>query len=578
MHSTAPVLLAMDPRWMLPIFSVALLVGVWLITWVILNRLRLKDQIELEHKEAERLKQIDQLKNDFFANVTHELRTPLTLIQGHLEHLGAQMTDEKQREQVHIAQRNAAQLERLVNQLLDIARIEGKRMSLDLRHGDLVQKVIEVGRPFRSLANKKGIEFRKVMSVPSLYADFDPEKVDIIVSNLLSNAFKYTDKGTVTLYVDQTRFDGRDHARITVTDTGIGIPVDEVPQVFERYFQGGAVRQRQTAGMGVGLALVKEYVNMLNGDISLRSQLSEGTEVTVLLPIVQRIHEHGEPISLPEWNLEASPARPTENTDPEHNDDNRPLVLVVEDNVEIRDFIRLMLGEQYEVIEAADGHTGLTKAFETVPDAVICDIMMPGLDGLEVTRTLKTDDRTSHVPIIILTAKVGTDSRIEGLTAGADAYITKPFSTKELTITIENLLESRKHLRTRYSRSVLSDAVKVDEPSMDDRFLQRVRDSVHRHLADEDFDMETLAREVGLSRAQLHRKLTALTGRSATRFVRAYRMEHAHAMLKANVGNISEVAYRVGYPNAAYFTRCFTEDFGYAPSKLKAEHQHRGLA
>jgi YesN/AraC family two-component response regulator len=251
------------------------------------------------------------------------------------------------------------------------------------------------------------------------------------------------------------------------------------------------------------------------------------------------------------------------------------VVLVVEDNVEIRDFIRLMLGEQYEVLEAADGQAGLAKALDTVPDAVICDIMMPGIDGLELTRTLKADDRTSHVPIIILTAKMGTESRIEGLTAGADAYITKPFSTQELNITLDNLLDSRKQLRTRYSRSVLPDAVKVDEPSMDDRFLQRVRDCVHRHLADEDFDMETLAREVGLSRAQLHRKLTALTGRSATRFVRAYRMEHAHAMLKANVGNISEVAYRVGYPNAAYFTRCFTEDFGYSPSKLRTEHQHR---
>ncbi len=570
-----PVLLAMDPRWVLPIFSVALLVGVWLITWVILYRLRLKDQIELEHKEAERLKQIDQLKNDFFANVTHELRTPLTLIQGHLEYLEAQMTDEKQREQVNIAQRSAVQLERLVNQLLDIARIEGKRMSLDLRHGDLVQKVIEVGRPFRSLANKKGIEFRKVMSVPSLYADFDPEKLDIILSNLLSNAFKYTDSGTVTLYVDQTRADGRDHARITVTDTGIGIPAHEVPHVFERYFQGGAVRQRQTAGMGVGLALVKEYVKMLNGDISIRSELDKGTEVTVLLPIVQRIYQQGQMVSLPEWSPEAEPTRQTESADPEQADDNRPVVLVVEDNVEIRDFIRLMLGEQYEVLEAADGQAGLAKALDTVPDAVICDIMMPGIDGLELTRTLKADDRTSHVPIIILTAKMGTESRIEGLTAGADAYITKPFSTQELNITLDNLLDSRKQLRTRYSRSVLPDAVKVDEPSMDDRFLQRVCDCVHRHLADEDFDMETLAREVGLSRAQLHRKLTALTGRSATRFVRAYRMEHAHAMLKANVGNISEVAYRVGYPNAAYFTRCFTEDFGYSPSKLRTEHQHR---
>jgi DNA-binding response OmpR family regulator len=247
------------------------------------------------------------------------------------------------------------------------------------------------------------------------------------------------------------------------------------------------------------------------------------------------------------------------------------IVLVIEDNDDIRNFLRLTLEPTYRVFDTVDGETGIEKALEIVPDVIVCDVMMPGKDGFDVTKILKKQEKTSHVPIILLTAKAGVENRITGLETGADAYVPKPFSSDELHARIKNLIDGRKKLKEKFSRSLLVKPDVAAEPSMEEKFLMRVTKVVEEHLDDEHFSVEELSKKVGMSRAQLHRKLIALTGKSASRFVRNYRLEHAYQLLEKKVGTVSEIAYRVGYSSPAYFTKCFTEDFGISPSQVKKE-------
>lgn len=535
----------LDPRWAFPAFALLVIVAFWGVSNLLISRLRYKDEMELAQREADKLRQLDQEKTRFFTNITHELRTPLTLIRGHLDLLAAQATDAKVAAQVATAQRNAKELTDLVDRLLETARLEAGGLTADLRPADLTSRVRHMAESFREYAHQRGLAFG-FEDQGTIIADFDPEKLDMVVSNLLSNAFKYTQKGRVVVRVTRT---GPDKVCIEVEDTGMGIPQHAIAHVFDRFYKVGNPQDGTATGTGIGLALVKELVALHRGEVRVQSDEGVGSVFTVELPC------HA---------IEAAPV-----VEFDEENDTRPAVLLVEDNADIRQFVGLVLGNGFHVEEAVDGESGLAKALKIIPDLIISDLMMPGMDGLEMTKRLKTDERTSHIPVVMLTAKTGTAHRVEGLATGADAYLTKPFSPDELTTVVQNLVELRAKLKQRYSRSVLATSPVVDEPSMDERFLERVRTCLHRHLDDENYSVEQLSSDVGLSRAQLHRKLVALTDRSATRFMRAYRMEHAYALLKANVGTVSEVAYRVGYSNPAYFTRCFTEDFGTPPSKIR---------
>lgn len=563
--------------WGLPLISIVILLLVWWFLNSRLNRLRLNDQLELEKMEAERLKQLDLVKSDFFSNVTHEFRTPLTLILGHLEQVIPKITDDRAKKELIVVRRNAKLLEKLINQLLDIAKIEADRMDLDLRKGNIVPLLNEIQRSFNSLAERKGVGMKFEVQEETINMDFDPDKVELIFYNLLSNAFKFTDKGEVSLQVGKAEKDGRGYCKLVVQDTGIGIVEEQIPKVFDRFYQSENSRWRKNKGTGIGLALVKDLVELHEGTIDLKSISGVGTEITILLPLEQKLLNQGAEMEIPamepidpdmETAIEFDTPKETL-TEEELSAQN--IVLVIEDNDDIRNFLRLTLEPTYRVFDTIDGESGIEKALEIVPDVIVCDVMMPGKDGFEVTKLLKKQEKTSHVPIILLTAKAGVENRITGLETGADAYVPKPFSSEELHARIKNLIEGRKKLKEKFSRSLLVKPEVVAEPSMEEKFLLRVKKVVEEHLDDENFSVEELSRKVGMSRAQLHRKLIALTGKSASRFVRNYRLEHAYQLLENRVGTVSEIAYRVGYSSPAYFTKCFTEDFGISPSQVKKD-------
>jgi len=564
--------------WGLPILSLALLALAYGFLTARLNRLRLKDQLALEKMEAERLKALDKVRSDFFSNVTHEFRTPLTLILGHLEQVITKVEDERIRRELRIVQRNAKQLSKLINQLLDIAKIEADRMDLNLRHGDIVSFLREIQTSFKSMSDAKKVALVFESSEEVIDMSFDPDKIELIFYNLLSNAFKFTENGEVSLRIGRAERDGKPFVRLAIQDTGIGIVEDQIPLVFDRFYQSESARWLKNKGTGIGLALVKELVELHRGTIDLKSISGVGTEINIMLPLVQDIVSESKgnlvpalEVIDPEMEL-TLPAQNVASKLSEFELDAQNIILVVEDNDDIRRFVSLTLNSDYRIFEANNGTTGWEMAKEMIPDLIITDIMMPGMDGYQLTKQVKKHEMTSHIPVIMLTARAGEDSRIEGLQVGADAYIPKPFSGKELQAQIRNLIAQRQTLKQKFSRNMLMRPNEVKEPSMEEKFLLRVRSTVEKHMADENFTVEELATEVGLSRAQLHRKLIALTGVSASRYVRNFRLELAMDLLKKNVGTVSEIAYRVGFASPAYFTKCFTEDFGMPPSQVRKEN------
>ncbi|MFT5021189.1 MAG: signal transduction histidine kinase/DNA-binding response OmpR family regulator, partial [Polaribacter sp.] len=531
--------------WGLPLLSIVILLVVWWVLTGRLSRLRLNDQLRLEKMEAERLKELDTVKSNFFSNVTHEFRTPLTLILGHLDQVIPTIADDRAKKELIVVKRNAKLLEKLINQLLDIAKIEADRMDLDLRKGNIIPFVNEIQKSFQSLADRKGVGLVFNAENDQVIMDFDPDKVELIFFNLLSNAFKFTDNGKVSLEISKAQKDGKDFCKIVVQDTGIGIVEEQISKVFDRFYQSENSRWRKNKGTGIGLALVKDLVGLHEGTIDLKSISGVGTEIIILLPIEQIAYASSNTeMEIPaldaidpdlEISLDFEPKKETL-TEEEMSAQN--IVLVIEDNDDIRNFLRLTLEPSYRVFDAVDGEAGIEKATEIIPDVIICDVMMPGKDGFEVTKTLKKQEKTSHVPIILLTAKAGVENRIAGLETGADAYVPKPFSSEELHARVKNLINGRKKLKEKFSRSLLVKPEVASEPSMEEKFLMRVKNAVESHLDDENFSVEELSKEVGMSRAQLHRKLIALTGVSASRFVRNYRLEHAYQLLQNKVGTV----------------------------------------
>lgn len=565
-------------HWGVPVLSIAILLIAWWLLNGRLKRQRLNDELELGKMEAERLKQLDLVKSDFFSNVTHEFRTPLTLILGHLDQVIPTISDNQARKELVVVKRNAKMLEKLINQLLDIAKIEADKMDIDLRRGNIVPFVNEIQKSFVSLSLRKKVALKFHADAEEINMDFDPDKVELILFNLLSNAFKFTDNGEVNLKIGLAEKGGRSYCKLVVQDTGIGIEDEQISKVFDRFYQSKSPRWNKNKGTGIGLALVKDLVSLHEGEIDLKSISGVGTEITILLPLEHASMKQAANAEIPLLD----PVDPELEVAVEFEPQNQPLteeelnaqniVLVVEDNDDIRNFLRLTLEPKYRVFEAIDGETGIEKALEIVPDVIICDVMMPGKDGFEVTRILKKQEKTSHIPIVLLTAKAGVENRIAGLETGADAYVPKPFSSEELHARMKNLIDGRKRLKEKFSRALSMKPQVAFEPSMEEKFLMRVKKVVDKFLGDENFSVEQLSKEVGMSRAQLHRKLIALTGVSASRFVRNYRLEHAHQLLQNKVGTVSEIAYRVGYSSPAYFTKCFTEDYGISPSQVKKEN------
>ena len=521
--------------------------------------------------QAEQLRALDEAKSRFFTNITHEFRTPLTLLLGPAEQLLAEATQPAVRQHAALVQRNAQHLLRLINQLLDLSKLEAGHLALEPVSADVVPFVRGLVGSFESLAEQRGIGCVFATDQPALYLDFDPEKLEKVVYNLLANALKFTSGGgQVWVRLAQSTAPAaaaEEYLELTVRDTGRGIAPAHLPHVFDRFYQADSSDTREQEGTGIGLALTKELVELHGGSIALASQPGQGTTATVRLPVR---HAAASAV-LPPAPLPPAPVAPAAGSAPvaaETLADELVRVLVIEDNADVRAFVQATLAAHYQVLTAADGEAGVALACEQVPDLVLTDVMMPRLDGHGVCRALKQDERTSHIPVVMLTAKAGLDSKLEGLQTGADAYLPKPFHTAELLATIANLLHGRQQLQVAYRRGFAAPAG-LGLPSLEQAFVARVQQVVEQHLDDETFDVEALGRQMALSRTQLHRKLKALLGQAPGDFVRSVRLTRAHALLVGGVGTVADVAYQVGYGNPSNFSTSFARHFGYPPSEAR---------
>ena len=523
----------------------------------------------------------------FFTNISHELRTPLTLIADPVEMLLEDTGIKgKSRELLKMVQRNALALQQLVSNILDFRKIQNGKMELKLYRFDIVKTLTMWVGDFQLTAERKQIRLH--LDVDDLKGSHemiaDQEKISRIVFNLLSNALKYTPAGG-EIFVSLK--DEGANLRLDVKDTGKGISQDEADKIFERFFQAKGA----ASGTGIGLALVKSFVELHHGEARVESELGKGSDFIVVIPRKQECDSqviHND-VDIVDNSANASASDGKNVVDEsvlQYIDDgdrsrgkvqqlvsentNRPTVLVIDDNTDIRQYERTILQDEYIVIEAADGKEGLTVAMKEVPDLVICDVMMPVMDGLEFTEQLKTNTATSHIPVIMLTAKNLEEHRAEGYEHGADSYITKPFHSKVLLARIENLLRQRQLLKHLYQGSQEAEK-EISESHLEDRdkqFLKQLQTIIQQNLSDSEFGVEDMGQQIGLSRVQLYRKVKAMTGSSVVDLLRKARLAKAKRLLETRSMSVSEVAYEVGFSAPSYFTKCFKEEFGMLPGDV----------
>ncbi|MCK6541337.1 ATP-binding protein [bacterium] len=514
-------------------------------------------------EQAKKLEEMDEIKSRFFANISHEFRTPLTLILGPLEELRSGPSAWPMADMVL---RNGKRLLRLVNQLLDISKIENHQLKPNACLGDL-NFMKGVVHAFSSLADRKGIELKLKLedNLPEFYRD--REFLEKILFNLISNAIKFTQKGEVRVSVQRDS----DHIQINVSDTGVGISESDITKIFDRFYQVDSSEMREYPGTGIGLALAKQLSELHHGRLTVVSQLHRGTTFTLHLPLNPEVwpdeEKSIEADRTVKWDAEADWS--DDNVVSDTNSEYRgKTILIVEDHPDVRDYIKEHLSGEFQISEARDGVEGFDKAVSLVPDLIISDIMMPKKDGVALSRELKKDMRTNHIPVILLTAKASEDNKIEGLETGADDYLVKPFNVRELKTRINNCIRLRETLIEKYSKTFFSGQAIYDVKNVNDLFMSRVQEVLEENITDPDFNVEDMAAQLLMSRSQLYRKMIALTGMNPTDTIRKWRLKKAKIMLEKNAGNVSQVAFDVGFNNLSYFTKCFREEFGKNPSEF----------
>ena len=555
------------------LFALGLIVIVYFVRRYEKNRLLLKNQLKLEQVSADSLRQVDQMKSQFFANISHEFLTPLTLILGQLESVISEKIDLKEKTKLLVAKGNASRLLTLVNQLLDLSKLENGNMELNASQYNLVSFVKGILFSFESLASTKRIELVFESESENIQVVFDQDKIEKVFNNLISNAVKYTVKEG-KLFVKIKSVDS-DYVEIKVVDSGIGIPPKFVPVIFDRFFQVDSTSTRNFEGTGIGLALVKELVDLHRGNVKVESTVGVGSAFTVKLPIgeIKRElieQEYTVKTKIPaELLITEEIAETIERIEKPGKQfvDKQEIVLVVEDNKDVRAFICQQLEEFYQLIEAENGEVGLSKAREIVPDLIVTDLMMPKMNGFQFCKEVRNDERTSHIPIVMLTAKADFDDKIEGLEIGVDDYITKPFSAQELKVRIKNLIKQRKFLRERFKSATVIKPSEVTVMSIDQVFLDKIIKTIEANFENQDFTPDSLANEVNMSVSQLNRKLNALIDQPAGQLMRSLRLQRAADLLKQRAGTVSEICYQLDFNDPAYFSRAFKKQFGCSPSE-----------
>ncbi len=520
-------------------------------------------------KRAEQLQELDLLKSKLYANIAHEFRTPLTLIKGNAEEIGVQFEDETCDRAKSIVQ-NSDKILFLVNQMLNLSKVEEGGIPVHYVQSDLVAFVRSIVNSFHDYADRRKLKLHYEPNLTQLMMDMDAEKLEESLSNLLSNAIKYTAEGGeifISLRVINQDNESEQHVEISVRDTGIGIPEDQLDKIFIRFYRVEDKRFSYQEGTGIGLTLVHEYLKMMNGSIRVNSAPDEGSEFVVTLPLTLNA-EVTDVISL-KGNFTRMEAAHASHTGIIDSSSNYPRLLIIEDNKELIGYLTGLLKGEYQILTAEDGTQGVELAITHVPDIVLSDVMMPGKDGYQVCKELKDDIRTNHIPIVLLTARADTGSRITGMEQGADAYLTKPFDRKELMVCLHNLFVQREKLRLKYQAKLYEKIPKDEVGGVNVKFLNRVIKILERNFSNEKFRIEDLYLQLGVSRVQLHRKLTALTGQSTSNFIRSFRLHKAWKLLMETGKNVSEIAYTVGFADPNYFTRAFTGEHGITPTELR---------
>ena len=565
---------------------------------LMLFRITMQNSLEMERLEREKLEELNQSKLQFFSNVSHEFRTPLTLILGPLERLSNSRLDGALKKQIEFVHKNAIRLLRLVNLLLDLQKVEKNEMHLRARLGDIVAFTKEIVMSFEELTHHKKISLNFVTDIKKLDVWYDSDKLDKVLFNILSNAVKFTQKGgSITVALTTGRNDVfpyplNDFVNISITDTGKGMKEEHLHKIFERFYQIESNESEMQLGTGIGLHLSSYLIELHKGKIMVSSKEGEGTRFEVLIPLngdhlkedqkvadmeLSEISNHTELIGFEQETMEPA-IEPDKKTTKDKKNSKKYKILVVEDDHEIRSYIKSEFHDRYEMIEALDGMEGWEMAQSQMPDLIISDVMMPRLDGIQFCKKIKTDISTSHIPVILLTARTSIENRIEGLETGADSYIPKPFNPKHLMVRVEKLIELRQNLMAKFSKSINFEAKEMTLTSADERFLQKAINLVKDNISNSELNIEDMGSELGMSRVHLYRKLKALTNQTPSEFVRTIRLKQAAYLLSQNKINISEVAYAVGFSSHQYFTNCFQNYFKMSPTDYSQKNQEERKA
>ena len=543
------------------------------------NREALKSQLRLKEIEADNIRELDQLKTNFFTNISHEFRTPLTLILDPVEQLinHPELQPQKVREHYSIIRLNTQRLSRLINQLLDLSKIEAEKYQLHIEFQELIALLFRIVHSFDYQAERQEVKLSLQTNMEEVYAWFDPDAIDKILYNLISNALKASSKGgeiTVNAQVlHKNKNDDPQQCILTVKDTGVGIPDDQLPHLFQRFFQANIRRFGSQAGTGVGLALVSELVQIHNGHIKVESQKNVGTTFTVTLPVFAKafpsawisgqhnvqdaqVFKKHEPVHLPE--------------EPRILRNDKKIILIAEDNPEMLAYLADNLENHFMVIRSENGQEALDQSIRYIPDLIISDLLMPKMDGMVFCKAIKESEKTSHIPFILLTSRSVVESQLEGFRMGADDYLTKPFNFDLLLARVQNLLEQRRLLRERFAKMPLNGftTAEIEITSTDEQFLKKTIQAIEANISNFNFTVEQLEEALNMSKMQLYRKLMFLTNMGGNAFIRHVRLHRAAQLLDKSNLTVAEIAYQVGFNSPSYFTKAYKKEFGRLPSAI----------
>ena len=527
---------------------------------------------ELLSHQTEQLMALGSAKTRLYANITHEFRTPLTVILGMADTLRSQVKSKEttgMEKGLDMIQRNGKSLLQLVNEMLELAKLESGVMELNLVQTDIVPLVKYLSESFHSLAETKQIRLTVYSEIDALEMDVDVNKVASIISNILSNAIKFTAaNGKIIVHLNKVANADKEFFIIKVKDDGMGLSEEAMAHLFDRFYQADSSASRLQEGSGIGLSLVKEFVEMMKGTITVTSDLGKGSTFTVQLPVTNEAIKKTDPLPSAEPSLPKPLEAIVVDSEPSEQNTELPLVLLIEDNEDVAHYLRASLHGKYQTLHSANGTIGIDMAFEKIPDIIICDVMMPGKDGFEVCATLKTDARTDHIPIILLTAKASKEDRLLGLSHGADAYLAKPFNKEELFTRLDQLVLLRKKILRKISQQGVQKFASAETENPESKFLQKAILIIHSEMANANFGSSELADKLHLSESQTYRKLKAVTDKSTAVFIRSIRLLKAKELIETTYKSISEIAYEVGFNDPSWFSRAFKEEFGCSPSDI----------